>query len=49
MRSDSEKDDIEYSFSTLSKIVVSLHYLSFLWIYIGGEDFLDYEADGLPW
>ena len=26
-----------------------LHYLSCLWIYIGGEAFLDHEPDHLPW
>lgn len=33
----------------MSKIVIALHYLSCMWIYIGGEAFLDYEADALPW
>lgn len=49
LRSAAEKDDIEYAFSTLAKIVMILHYSSFLWIYVGSEAFLDYEDDFLPW
>jgi len=48
-KSAAEKDDIEYAFSTLCKIVMILHYLSFLWIYVGSEAFLDYEDGALPW
>lgn len=49
LRSAAEKDDIEYAISTLCKIVIILHYLSFLWIYVGSETFLDYEDGFVPW
>ena len=49
IQSDSEKNDKEYAFSTISKILVILHYLSCLWIYVGGETYLDYEDGHLPW
>lgn len=49
MKSASTKKDIIYSFSTLSKIAVLLHYLSCMWIYIGSESFADYEDGYLPW
>lgn len=39
----SEKEDISYSMSVLSKISILLHYLSCLWIYVGGPAFIDYE------
>ena len=45
----SEKDDIEYAFSVLSKIFMLLHYLCIIWIYLGGRDFIDYEEGSLPW
>ena len=47
--SEGEKDDIAYAFSSLSKITILLHYLSCIWIYVGGPDFLDYEVGALPW
>ena len=45
----SELKDVEFAFSIVSKITILLHYLSCLWIYIGGEDYLDYEPGFLPW
>ena len=48
-KSKSEQDDIEYAFSTCSKILSLLHYLACLWIYIGSEEFLEYETGYLPW
>ena len=45
----SEKDDITYALGVISKIVILLHYLSCLWIYIGGPAFNDYEEGYLPW
>lgn len=29
--------------------MILLHYLSFLWIWIGGDFFIDYEEGYLPW
>jgi len=48
-KSKSEKDNIVYAISILTKIMILLHYLAFLWMYIGGPDFLDYEEGRLPW
>ena len=48
-KSQSEKDDIEYAFSVLSKIFILLHYLCIIWIYVGGDDFLEYEEGYPPW
>ena len=48
-QSDSEKNDKEYAFGTISKILVLLHYLSCLWIYVGSETYLDYEEGYPPW
>ena len=49
LKTKSELDDIEYAFSTGAKIAILLHYLSCLWIYIGSEEFIDYEPGYLPW
>ena len=49
LKAKSELDDIEYAFSTGAKIAILLHYLSCLWIYIGSEEFIDYEPGYLPW
>ena len=38
-----------YGCSTVCKIMILLHYLSFLWIWIGGDFFIDYEEGYLPW
>ena len=48
-QSDSQKQDKEYAFGTISKILVLLHYLSCLWIYVGSKSFLEYEEGYLPW
>ena len=48
-KSKSEKADIEYALSIISKIFILLHYLAIFWIYIGGAEFLDYEIGSLPW
>ena len=48
-KTESEKKDIIYSFSTLSKIIVLLHYLSCFWLYIGSEAFLGYDDGYVPW
>ena len=45
----SEKDDISYALSVITKITILLHYLSCLWIYVGSPAFKDYEANLLPW
>lgn len=45
----SVKLDISYSMSVLSKIIILLHYLSCLWIYVGGPSFMDHEEGQLPW
>ncbi len=45
----SEKQDVVYAFSTITKIFILLHYLSCLWIYIGSEAYLYYEPGFLPW
>jgi len=44
-----EKNDVEYAFSIISKIFIMLHYLSCLWLFIGGADYMDYEEGFLPW
>ena len=49
MQSESEKNDKEYAFGTICKILVLLHYLSCIWIYVGGETYMDYEEGYLPW
>lgn len=48
-KSQSEKDDVTFAISVIAKIFILLHYLSCVWIYIGGPDFLDYEEGYLPW
>ena len=48
-QSDSEKNDKEYAYGTVSKILVLLHYLSCFWIYVGGETYLEFEDGHLPW
>lgn len=48
-KSKSELKDVEFAFGIISKITILLHYLSCLWIHIGGEDYLDYEPGFLPW
>ena len=48
-RSESEKNDKEYAFGTIAKILCSLHYLSCVWIYVGGKEYLEYEEGYLPW
>ena len=45
----SQKDDIEFALSTVCKITILLHYLSSLWIYIGGPAYLHEEPGYLPW
>ena len=49
LKSDSEKNDIDYAIGTISKIFVILHCLSCLYIYVGSERFMDYEEGYLPW
>lgn len=48
-KSQSEKNDIEFAFSTICKIFILLHYLCIIWIYIGGAAFLEYEEGHKPW
>lgn len=48
-KSKSEKSDSEFAMSVLCKVTMLLHYLAFLWIYVGGEAFYDYEPGYLPW
>ena len=48
-KSQSEKNDVEFAFSIISKIFILLHYLSCLWIYVGGPGFVDYEIGLEPW
>lgn len=48
-KSQSEKDDIEFCLSMLSKIFLLLHYLCIIWIYLGGSDFIGYEEGYEPW
>lgn len=38
-----------YASTTISRIMLLLHYLSFLWIWVGSETFIDYEPGYLPW
>ena len=38
-----------YAFSTIFKILVTLHYLGCMWIYVGSEAFIDFESDRIPW
>ena len=49
IQSDSEKNDKEYAFGVISKILVILHCLSCLWIHVGSESYLDSEEGYLPW
>ena len=48
-KKESEKRDKEYAFGTIAKILCTLHYLSCIWIYVGGADFMDSEEGHLPW
>ena len=38
-----------YACQTLCRITMLLHYLAIVWIWIGSEDFADYEEGYLPW
>lgn len=40
---------MEFAISVITKIFILLHYLSCIWIYVGGPDFLEYEKGYLPW
>ena len=48
-KSQSEQGDIEFTFSTVSRIAILLHYLSCMWIHIGSAVYLEYEPGYLPW
>lgn len=38
-----------YASTTVSRIILLLHYLSFLWIWVGSEAFIGYEEGYMPW
>lgn len=38
-----------FAFSTLSKIMVLIHWLGCTFIYVGSERFIDYEEGSVPW
>lgn len=40
---------IVFAFSVFSKIFILVHYLGCIFIYIGGENFANYEKDHVPW
>lgn len=40
---------ITYASSTVCKVLMLLHYLAIVWLWIGSDSFLTYEAGYLPW
>ena len=40
---------VVYATQTICKIFLLLHYLAIVWVWIGSEDFLDYEKGYPPW
>lgn len=40
---------VTYACSTICRILLLLHFLAILWIWIGTEAFIDFEAGYTPW
>lgn len=38
-----------YAFAALFQIQILLHYLGCTWIFIGSDNFIDFEGDLVPW
>lgn len=40
---------VVYAWSTICQILMLLHYLAFMWIFVGSSHFIEHEPGFLPW